>query len=213
MDFLHTVIGHPQNRQIDFLTIHPRTRRTPSSTPINVEALDILISSFGDKLPILLSGDVFALDSLEVANLCHRLQHQAGGASPNSETNPQDLPKPYSPRNTNLAGFMSARALLANPALFAGHASCPWEAVEMFMRNVARAPLPLRLTLHHLTQMCGPGMGSDKTALLNKKERVALVEMTNLFDVIDFLDEKIAEKKGQVGGLVRYTEDTHGRDA
>ena len=53
MDFIDTVIGPDANRHIDFLTIHPRTRKTPSRQPINVEALQILTSKYGDRLPIL----------------------------------------------------------------------------------------------------------------------------------------------------------------
>ncbi|KAH6853893.1 hypothetical protein B0I37DRAFT_440981 [Chaetomium sp. MPI-CAGE-AT-0009] len=64
MDFITTVLGPDQDRHIDWLTIHPRTRSTPSSTPINLEALELLTSTFGDRVPILLSGDVFALSTL-----------------------------------------------------------------------------------------------------------------------------------------------------
>lgn len=136
MDFIETVIGNPQDRNIDFLTIHPRTRSTPSTTPINLEALEILTNKYGSQLPILVSGDVFSMGSLPYAAPL-ALPPGAEGSS-NS--------KPHLP---NLAGLMSARALLANPALFAGYEACPWEAVELFMNKVARAPLPLKLVQHH----------------------------------------------------------------
>ncbi|UKZ73127.1 hypothetical protein TrVFT333_000768 [Trichoderma virens FT-333] len=157
MDYLDTVIGHPQNRLVDWVTIHPRTRHTPSTTPIRTEALEILTEN-------------------------------------NSAT--QQQPRPST---TNLSGFMSARGLLANPALFAGHSACPWETLETFMCNVARCPLPLKLVVHHVQEMCAPGMGDDKSSLLNKKERAKLVDFTNMADLIDFLDEKIEEHTGQKG--------------
>ena len=138
MDFIETVIGNPQDRNIDFLTIHPRTRSTPSTTPINLEALEILTNKYGDQVPILVSGDVFSMGSLPYASPLP----PAPGAEDGSAKKPH-LPK--------LAGLMSARALLANPALFAGHESCPWEAVELFMNKVVRAPLPLKLVQHHRT--------------------------------------------------------------
>lgn len=142
MDFIETVIGNPQDRNIDFLTIHPRTRSTPSTTPINLEALEILTNKYGSQLPILVSGDVFSMGSLPYAAPLPLPPGAGAGAGGSSNSKPH-LPK--------LAGLMSARALLANPALFAGYEACPWEAVELFMNKVARAPLPLKLVQHHRT--------------------------------------------------------------
>lgn len=153
MDFIETVLGpSSENRHIDFLTIHPRTRSTPSSVPINLDALEILTNKFGDRVPILVSGDVFSLASLPYtshlisastfssSSSANKHQEQEHGKEANVFRMPH-LPK--------LRGLMSARALLANPALFAGHETCPWEAVDEFMNNVVRAPLPFPLVLHH----------------------------------------------------------------
>lgn len=208
MDFIDTVIGHPQNRQIDWLTIHPRTRSTPSSIPIRSEALEILAAKYAPILPILLSGDVFDVHSLpfkpsstfpaDLSTLTLNdilpgdTDNSNSAAHPSSP--PADIPRPS---NTHLSGFMSARGLLSNPALFAGHRTCPWEAVERFMCNVARAPIPFKLTLHHVYDMCSPGMGADKTALLSKKERVQLNTLGSMFELIDFLDEKMEERTGR----------------
>jgi tRNA-dihydrouridine synthase 4 len=180
VDFINTVLGPDQDRHIDFLTIHPRTRHTPSSTPINLEALELLTSTFGGRVPILLSGDVFALNALPFTSPLLNIEKENGLKSDN-------LSHPTLPK---LAGLMSARAILANPALYAGYDACPWEAVETFMFNVARAPLPFKLTLHHLSEMCSPGMGPNKSALLTKQERTAMMACTNMCDLIDFLDEK-----------------------
>lgn len=210
MDFIETVIGNPQDRNIDFLTIHPRTRSTPSTTPINLEALEILTNKYGGQLPILVSGDVFSMGSLPYASPLPCPPGAEGRAKPH-------LPK--------LAGLMSARALLANPALFAGHEACPWEAVELFMNKVVRAPLPLKLVQHHCAfrrlhssparqclrllliynivgEMCGPGYGPDKSSLLSKKERMEMYNCANMCDLIDFLDEKM-ESRGRKEGLRR----------
>jgi len=204
MDFITTVLGPEQDRHIDFLTIHPRTRQTPSSIPINLEALEILTSTFGDKVPILLSGDVFALNALPFSSPLHQIPATTPVVTAN-DLNPKprkeeeieelkSLPK--------LAGLMSARAILANPALFAGHEACPWEAVEIFMNNVLKAPLPLRLVHHHLTEMCGPGAGRNKNALLSKQERIDMIACLNMCDLLDFLDDKIGVRNG-VRGLRR----------
>lgn len=193
MDYLDTVIGHPQNRQVDWVTIHPRTRYTPSSTPIRTEALEILAEKYSPILPIMLSGDVFDLNELPLRATRTDL----------ATLTIKDEPTAPEPSNTYLSGFMSARGLLANPALFAGHSACPWETVETFMCNVARCPLPLKLAIHHVEQMCSPGMGSNKSSLLSKKERSRFSRIADMVELVDFLDEKIAEHKGQEGGMRR----------
>ncbi|UKZ46540.1 hypothetical protein TrVGV298_000745 [Trichoderma virens] len=175
------------NRLVDWVTIHPRTRHTPSTTPIRTEALEILTEKYSRTLPILLSGDIHLPPDLATLTIKE---------DPPSNTATQQQPRPST---TNLSGFMSARGLLANPALFAGHSACPWETLETFMCNVARCPLPLKLVVHHVQEMCAPGMGDDKSSLLNKKERAKLVDFTNMADLIDFLDEKIEEHTGQKG--------------
>ncbi|KAI1467520.1 FMN-linked oxidoreductase [Daldinia caldariorum] len=210
VDFITAVLGDEHRRNIDWLTIHPRTRNTPSSVPINVEALELLTSMFGKKLPVLVSGDVFTLSTLPYTS--HLLDPQPtfttttdSNSNPNSNlTNgsPAKQPKINIP---NLSGLMSARALLANPALFAGHDSCPWEAVDVFMNNVARAPLPLKLAVHHLNEMCGPGFGPDRNAaLLTKKERIRLNEIGNWIDVVDYMDEIRRNRVGGGSGVVRF---------
>lgn len=185
MDFLDTVIGDPNNRLVDWVTIHPRTRQTPSTTPIRTEALEILTTKYSKILPVLLSGDIFDINSLPFTSY--------------PSTNPELSPSTTTarPSNTGLSGFMSARGLLANPALFDGHTSTPWETVEYFMCRVMRAPIPLKLTVHHLGEMCGPGMGSDKHALLSRKERAAMTQMEDLLELIDFLDEKMLKEVGR----------------
>lgn len=181
MDFLDTVIGDSNNRLVDWVTIHPRTRSTPSTTPIFTDALEILTTKYSKTLPILLSGDIFDINSLPFTSF------------PSESSSTTALPS-----TTGLSGFMSARGLLANPALFAGYTSTPWEAVEEFMCRVMRAPIPLKLTVHHLSEMCGPGMGSDKNALLGRKERSKLTEMADLLELIDYMDEKMLAKMGRV---------------
>lgn len=208
MDYLDTVIGHPQNRQVDWITIHPRTRHTPSTAPIRTEALEILTSQYAPMLPVLLSGDVFDVKALPFRPF--GLQTPPGLETltlndilPRDVKNSAAEIQAPAPSNTRLSGFMSARGLLSNPAMFAGYSSCPWEVVERFMCNVARAPVPLKLAIHHVQEMCSPGMGMDKSSLLSKKERQGFLDVSNMMDLVDFLDEKIEEHTGQAGGLRR----------
>ncbi|KAL2879962.1 tRNA dihydrouridine synthase [Colletotrichum sp. CLE4] len=199
MDFIDTVIGNPLNRNIDFLTIHPRTRHTASTTPINTESLGILLEKYGDTLPILLSGDVFSMATLPLSTVSKAPEEPSEPTTINGHNGYTD----FTPSGTKLVGLMSARGILANPALYAGFESCPWEAVECFMRHVIRAPMPVKLVQHHLHEMCGPGMGPDKRALLNRQERATLLALDNMVDVMDFLDDAINRKTGRTEGLHR----------
>ncbi|KAG6031686.1 hypothetical protein E4U41_007484 [Claviceps citrina] len=196
MDFLDTVIGHPQARNVDWITIHPRTRHTPSTTPISTDALDILVHKYAPTLPVLLSGDIFDLSALPIRPA------RTTGTDARQEQE-QEQEQDAKPSTTHLAGFMSARGLLANPALYAGFATCPWEAVETFMCRLVRAPLPFKLALHHVQQMTAPGMGPHKGALLSKKERGQLNALGDMLDLVDFLDRVVEERTGRVGGMRR----------
>jgi tRNA-dihydrouridine synthase 4 len=198
VDFINTVLGHDQQRNIDFLTIHPRTRSTRSTIPINLEALEFLTSTFGDRVPILLSGDVFTLGSLPFP--ASRESSATFTTSSDEEPQQSTMPKHSAAGLPKLAGLMSARGILANPALFAGFDRCPWEAVEIFMNNAARCPLPFKVLVHHLSDMCGPGFGPNKTSLLTRQDRMTLMACSNMLDLVDFLDEKmVALRKGGRG--------------
>ncbi|SPQ18320.1 458479c7-e5c7-4cfe-a7cc-362f2e89e3e8 [Thermothielavioides terrestris] len=192
IDFITTVLGPDQDRHIDWLTIHPRTRSTPSSTPIDLEALEILTSTFGSRVPIILSGDVFALDALPFTSpFLTPTPTTTTTIITTTDPLPQPPPPPEPPHLHHLAGLMSARALLCNPALYAGAPTCPWGAVSTFLSNAARSALPFKLVLHHASEMLGPGMGPDKRALLSKGERAAMMARCgNMLDLIDFLDGK-----------------------
>lgn len=203
MDWIDTVVGDPNNRNVDWLTIHPRTRSTPSTTPIRADALQILSEKYAKTLPILLSGDVFDVNALpfpsgappdvSTITLNDILPRDTGPSSAN-------LPRPS---NTHVSGFMSARGLLSNPTLFSGSATCSWEAVERFMCNVMRAPIPFKLTLHHVHEMVSPSLGKDKAALVSRKERSELNGLQSMVELIDWLDNKIEEHAGQKEGMRR----------
>ncbi|CAP69248.1 uncharacterized protein PODANS_1_9140, partial [Podospora anserina S mat+] len=157
--------------------LHPHQRRVPLHPNLH----------FGTQVPILLSGDVFTLDSLPFTSPFHNTL--------SSSSSPPEHNIPH------LSGLMSARALLANPALFSGRNSCPWEAVEYFLNKTIKAPMPFKLVLHHINEMCSPGMGpsqKDKVALLNKQERAELMKVGDMTELIDFLEEK---KPGGIGRM------------
>lgn len=155
IDFIKSV----QDAGVDFLTIHGRMRSTPSSHPVNLEAIKLLTAY--TTVPTLSNGDVFTIaDAKNHVSM------------------------------TGVDGVMSARGLLENPALFAGYSHTPWEAVDVFMNQVVQQPIPFKLVVHHLSEMCG----TDRTqngggnGLLGKEERLRLMDCRDMGDVIDFLD-------------------------
>ena len=98
----------------------------------------------------------------------------------------------YSPLNhllrAGVDGVMAARGLLENPALFRGDESCPWEAVEVFIRKVVRQPIPFNSVVNHLSEMCGSDGGQCGKTLLGKEERRELMGCRSMVELIDYLD-------------------------
>ncbi|TEY67458.1 hypothetical protein BOTCAL_0125g00220 [Botryotinia calthae] len=156
IDFIKTV----QDAGVDFITIHGRMRSTPSSHPVNLEAIKLLTTH--TTVPTLSNGDIFTL-----SDAFHHTSH------------------------TGVSGVMSARGLLENPALFAGYTSTPWECVDLFMNQVLKQPIPFKLVVHHLSEMCGTDRSQNggNNGLLGKEERMRLMECRDMVDVIDLMDE------------------------
>jgi tRNA-dihydrouridine synthase 4 len=154
VDFVRTV----EEAGVDFITIHGRTRSTPSSKPVDLEAIKLVAEH--TTVPTLSNGDIFALDDVRA--------HV---------------------EKTGVDGVMAARGLLENPALFRGDVSCPWEAVERFMGNVVRAPVPFKLVVHHLSEMVGSDRSQCGRTLLSKEERREMMGCGSMVELIDFLDE------------------------
>ncbi|KAK6437119.1 tRNA dihydrouridine synthase [Oleoguttula sp. CCFEE 5521] len=85
---------------------------------------------------------------------------------------------------TGAAGTMSARGILENPTVYAGHAVTPVECVQKFTKYAVKHPIPFPLLLHHLSEMTAGVEG------MNKKEKSKLMACRDLFDAIDFVERK-----------------------
>jgi tRNA-dihydrouridine synthase 4 len=164
IDFIKTV----EAAGVDFITIHGRMRSTPSSQPVNLEAIKLLTEH--TTVPTLSNGDVFTLaDAKE-----HVKATGVDGIM--SARGILENPAVFSASHSTASG-------------------CTWDVVETFMNNVIRAQIPFKLVVHHLSEMCGSDHSQRGKTLLTKEERGRLMEYTGLGEVIDFLDE-VRETEG-----------------
>jgi tRNA-dihydrouridine synthase 4 len=93
---------------------------------------------------------------------------------------------------TGVDGVMSARGILANPALFAGYEWTPWSAIELFWDYVTVEGLPFRLTQHHFSEML------DNQ--LTRKEKKDMNECKNMIELIRWFDNHFdLKRRGEVG--------------
>jgi len=58
------------------------------------------------------------------------------------------------------------------------------------MKNVTQKPIPFKLVVHHLNEMCGSdrSQNGDGKCLFGKEERKQLMACTDMLELIDWLD-------------------------
>ncbi|TVY46573.1 tRNA-dihydrouridine(20a/20b) synthase [NAD(P)+]-like [Lachnellula occidentalis] len=163
-DFIRTV----EAAGVDFITIHGRTRSTPSSQPVDLNAIKLLTEH--TTVPTLSNGDVFSL------------------ADAHEHVKATGVDGVMSARGVLLNPALFSTAHSASEG-------CSWEVVETFVTNVIRAPIPFKLVVHHLSQMSGSDHSQSGKTLLTKEQRGRLMECTGLGEVTDLLDE-VREMEG-----------------
>lgn len=94
---------------------------------------------------------------------------------------------------TRCDGVMAVRGILNNPGLFAGHAKCPWGAIEKFWHYSTSYGLPYKLIQHHLSCMM--------EGLITRKQLIGLNECENLIELIEWFDERYQLKRPQDPGF------------
>ncbi|ANB14617.1 Dus4p [Sugiyamaella lignohabitans] len=93
---------------------------------------------------------------------------------------------------TGVDGVMSARGILANPALFSGYNKTPWGAIELFWDYVTSYGLPFRLTQHHFSEMV--------ELEFTRKQKRSLNESNNLPELLDWFDARFdLKRRGEPG--------------
>lgn len=113
------------------------------------------------------------LDDLKIVRDSVRLPLIANGDVKNLE-NAQKLYKA-----TNCQGIMSARGILANPALFSGYTTTPLSCIQDWIDITARIDTHFLCFHHHLVFM------TEK--MLSKKDRVYLNNLKTRESVLEFL--------------------------
>ncbi|TKA54873.1 hypothetical protein B0A53_02682 [Rhodotorula sp. CCFEE 5036] len=139
----------------DFISVHGRTRHQSSEAhPVDPEAIAFAASCAKGVVPIVANGDVFTREEGE--NLR---------------------------RQTGVQGVMSARGLLANPALFSGYAQTPPEALQHFVRLSTAYGLIFPLFHRHVSYML-------ENHFATRRDRIYFNSLASYAGVLDWLDDQ-----------------------
>lgn len=144
----------------DIITIHGRTKTTRSSVPVNLDAIKTIRRHI-KTVPVIANGDCFTLDD------CNLIAEYTG-----------------------VDGVMSARGVLANPALFTGLNKTPWGAVEMFMHLTTSYGLPYKLSQYHVVQFM-ENMDIPRRIIKEINECKSMIDMIDLLDKYFYVKRKL----------------------
>ncbi|KAF8315893.1 FMN-linked oxidoreductase [Clavulina sp. PMI_390] len=153
------------------VTVHGRTRHQASTHPVDLAGISFAVECGKGEVPIVANGDVWSYTEAEMIR-----------------------------KTTGVQGVMSARGLLANPALFAGYESTPNHAISSFMRLATAYTLPFALIHRHIAFMLETAPllrdGNPHTSLtqqkapLSRAARAHYHSLTSIANVVDFLEEE-----------------------
>lgn len=140
-----------------FLTIHGRTPQDKSSTECPVNVAALAEIKKTLKIPIVFNGDVNSSEMAE--NFYER---------------------------TKCDGFMSARGILQNPALFDEHKKTPLSCIQDWVNihNMQKDRMTFQNFHHHLSFMM--------ESLLERPERIRFNDLTKKQQCLEFLKERFA---------------------
>ncbi|GAA5943014.1 tRNA dihydrouridine synthase [Sporobolomyces koalae] len=145
----------------DVLTVHGRTRHQSSSGyPVDLAAINFARSCAKGQVPVVANGDVFDMKDVE-----------------------------RSRKETGAEGVMSARGLLANPALFSGYEQTPLEAVHSFIQFSTSQSLLFPLFHRHLAYML-------ESRFTSRKERIYFNSLASYAGVLDYCQDNFAGQPG-----------------
>ncbi|PBP23579.1 dihydrouridine synthase [Diplocarpon rosae] len=190
LDFVRRV----EDAGVDFITVHGRTRRTPSSQPVNLDAIRRVKAQA--RVPVLGNGDVFTRADVDrivretgvngVMSARGLLEEPGFFAAPSVHVAPPK-PRPRQP----VAADASPGSVESgpNPDTSAIHRTGDdrWAVLTHFVNAVVRAPIPFKLVVHHLSEMGGSDR-ERKGALFTKEQKRGLMECKSMLELLDWLD-------------------------
>jgi len=109
---------------VSHISVHGRTRHQASTHPVDIAGIGFAVECARSRVPIVANGDMWS----------HKDAEFIRGA-------------------TGARGVMSARGLLANPALFAGYDAAPIHAIQDFVKLSTAYALPFALAHKHIAFM------------------------------------------------------------
>jgi tRNA-dihydrouridine synthase 4 len=141
-----------------FITIHGRTPSEKSSAEYPVDANAISEIKKSLTIPVIFNGDVTSLKDAESF-------HETTGAD----------------------GFMSARGILSNPALFSGYETTPLSCIQDWINihHQQGDKMTFQNFHHHMVFMMEEG-------LLKRAERTRFNELTKKQQCLDFIKDKFS---------------------
>ncbi|KZT52133.1 FMN-linked oxidoreductase [Calocera cornea HHB12733] len=142
------------------ITVHGRNRHQASTQPVNLPGISFAVEAAKGEVPVVANGDAWS------------------------------LPEVVKIRNeTGAQGVMSARGLLANPALFSGYTSTPPSAIAQFVDiSLNYGGLPFALFHRHVAYML-----EDR---FERAEKTYFNVLTSHAGVLDFLERRGLELGG-----------------
>ncbi|KDQ10089.1 hypothetical protein BOTBODRAFT_36518 [Botryobasidium botryosum FD-172 SS1] len=123
---------------VSHVTVHGRTRHQPSSDPVSLPSIRFAVEAAKGEVPIVANGDAWSTREAEQIRTI-----------------------------TGAQGVMSARGLLANPALFSGYEQTPSSAVEHFVRLSTDYGMLFPLFHRHLAYMLESRFSRSEKLLFN----------------------------------------------
>ncbi|KAI5115628.1 hypothetical protein M0805_000680 [Coniferiporia weirii] len=138
---------------VSHITVHGRTRRQPSTQPVSLSSIAFAVSSAKNAVPVVANGDAWGMAEVKTIR-----------------------------RKTGANGVMSARGLLANPALFSGYEVTPHEAIKDFVHIATDYGLLYPLFQRHLSYML--------ESQLSRHDRIHFNTLGSYAGVIDYLESR-----------------------
>ncbi|CAE6518961.1 unnamed protein product [Rhizoctonia solani] len=137
-----------------YITVHGRTRQQASTVPVNLPAISFARECVKGDLPVVANGDAWSNVENEIIR-----------------------------RETGCESVMSARGLLANPALFSGYELTPSSAIQQFVKLGTDYGLIFALFHRHVAYML-------ESRFPSKSERTLFSSLTSHASIVDYLESR-----------------------